>query len=531
MLGQPMPLLIPQVLGFKLRGELPEGATATDLVLTVTEMLRERGVVGKFVEFYGHGLAHLPLADRATIGNMSPEFGSTCAIFPIDAETLRYLEFSGRDAGAHRARRGVRQGAGPVARRALRGARLLRHDRARPRRGRAVAGRPQAPAGPRRAEPRAGRSSGSPSRTTCPEDDDDDRQPTVEFAALSFPASDPPASNEPPRRPPVHHDADAAGGGRRASRSDSARVGRRSPTARVTELDHGHVVIAAITCCTNTSNPSVMVAAGLLARNAVARGLRSKPWVKTSLAPGSKVVTEYLDRAGLTDDLEALGFHLVGYGCTTCIGNSGPLPREISRAVAGARPRRRLGAVGQPQLRGAHQPRREDELPRVAAARRRLRAGGDDGRRHRQRAARPGSRRQRRLPARRLAVQPRGRRDRRARPCARRCSAPPTRACSTATSAGTALVVPTGDRFAWDEDSTYVHLPPYFDGMPAEPPPVAGHRGRARARAARRLRHDRPHLAGRLDPARRPRRPVPAGARRRSRATSTPTARAAATTR
>ena len=141
MLGQPMPMLIPQVLGFKLRGELPEGATATDLVLTVTEMLRERGVVGKFVEFYGHGLAHLPLADRATIGNMSPEFGSTCAIFPIDAETLRYLEFSGRDAGARRARRGVREGAGAVAFRGLRGARVLGHDRARPRRGRAVAGR------------------------------------------------------------------------------------------------------------------------------------------------------------------------------------------------------------------------------------------------------------------------------------------------------------------------------------------------------------------------------------------------------
>ena len=339
MLGQPMSMLMPQVLGFKLSGELPEGATATDLVLTVTQMLRERGVVGMFVEFFGPGVAALPLADRATIGNMSPEFGSTCAIFPIDAETLRYLEFSGRPQERVDARRGLRQGAGPVARRGRRGADLLRHARARPVRGRALARRPEAPAGPRLADGVEGR---LPARARGPaarrrrgpevEEPDPD-----EASADSFPASDPPSSGD-------HngHDERApqtAAGRRRHRRPPGRRARRRYSTpvtledGTETELDHGHVVIAAITSCTNTSNPTVMLGAGMLARNAVAKGLKSKPWVKTSLAPGSKVVTEYLERAGLTEDLEALGFHLVGYGCTTCIGNSGPLPEEISDVV------------------------------------------------------------------------------------------------------------------------------------------------------------------------------------------------------
>src|SRR5579863_7721898 len=297
MLGQPLPMLIPQVVGFRLHGALREGATATDLVLTVTELLRERGVVGKFVEFHGAGLAGLPLADRATIGNMSPEFGSTCAIFPIDAETLRYLEFSGRP----------REQVELVE--AYAREQSLWHDESSPEPrfselleldlGSVV----PSLAGPKRPQDRVSLSDAKSAFRAALRDyvSTDARQADAydEAIAESFPASDPPA---------IH---------------------KSTPFA----LRHGHVVIAAITSCTNTSNPSVMIGAGILARNALARGLERKPWVKTSLAPGSKVVTEYLDRAGLTEPLERLGFNLVGYGCTTCIGNSGPLPQEISAAV------------------------------------------------------------------------------------------------------------------------------------------------------------------------------------------------------
>ena len=324
MLGQPMSMLIPQVVGFKLIGKLPEGATATDLVLTVTEMLRQRGVVGKFVEFYGAGLAGLPLADRATIGNMSPEFGSTCAIFPIDAETLRYLEFSGRPRELIELVEAYAKEQG------------LWHDE-----------NSEAPtysdeieldlstvvpsiAGPKRPQDRVPLTESKMSFRLAldgymPDDDEED-----DSLANSFPASDPVSTH----RPNGPKDAPRGWAGY------TQVADRRHVAAPVTladgtetELDHGHVVIAAITSCTNTSNPSVMLGAGILARNAVQRGLKSKPWVKTSLAPGSKVVTEYLDRAGLTEYLEALGFDLVGYGCTTCIGNSGPLPEEISEVV------------------------------------------------------------------------------------------------------------------------------------------------------------------------------------------------------
>ncbi|HWE58206.1 MAG TPA: aconitate hydratase AcnA [Solirubrobacteraceae bacterium] len=310
MLGQPMSMLIPQVIGFKLDGALPEGATATDLVLTVTEMLRRHGVVGKFVEFFGAGLAKLPLADRATIGNMSPEFGSTCAIFPIDAETLRYLEFSGR----------ARQQIELVE--AYARANGLWHDE-----------HSEEPtysdvlhldlstvvpsiAGPKRPQDRVQLSNSKAAfeqavQDYLPADGEED-----EALADSFPASDPVATH--------------INGGL------STKVKLTLADGTETELDNGYVVIAAITSCTNTSNPSVMLGAGLLARNAVQRGLRVKPWVKTSLAPGSKVVTEYLDRAGLTEYLDELGFNLVGYGCTTCIGNSGPLPPEVSKVVGEA---------------------------------------------------------------------------------------------------------------------------------------------------------------------------------------------------
>ena len=277
MLGQPMSMLLPQVVGFRLDGALPEGATATDLVLTVTEMLRAKGVVGRFVEFFGAGLARLPLADRATIGNMSPEFGSTCAIFPIDAETLRYLRFTSRPPEQIELVEAYAREQG------------LWHD--------------------------------------------EHSEPPVYSDTLALDLGDVEPSIAGPRRPQDRVPLSAA-----RERFHEALATFVEPSAAsvavADELDHGDVVIAAITSCTNTSNPSVMVAAGLLAKAAVARGLTSRPWVKTSLAPGSRVVTAYLDRAGLTEPLEALGFHLVGYGCTTCIGNSGPLPEEVSRAVA-----------------------------------------------------------------------------------------------------------------------------------------------------------------------------------------------------
>ncbi len=288
MLGQPVTMLIPQVIGFKLHGALPAGTTATDLVLTVTEMLRKKGVVDKFVEFFGDGLKNLPLADRATIANMSPEFGSTCAIFPIDAETIRYLELTGRPPEQVALVEAYARAQG-----------MWRSDGAAPAQYTDVVELDLATvesslAGPKRPQ---------------------DRVP-LRSAATIYRASVKKMAEE------------------RAQKSPNA-TGRAmaSVASRSFEVKDGAVLIAAITSCTNTSNPSVMIAAGLLARNANRRGLRAKPWVKTSLAPGSRVVTDYLLKAGLTSDLEALGFYTVGYGCTTCIGNSGPLRPEISEAV------------------------------------------------------------------------------------------------------------------------------------------------------------------------------------------------------
>jgi aconitate hydratase len=334
MLGQPMSMLIPQVIGFKLHGELPEGATATDLVLTVTELLRKKGVVGKFVEFFGPGVTSLPLADRATIGNMSPEFGSTCAIFPIDAETLRYMAFSGRPkelidlVEAYAKEQGLwhdEHAEEPTF------SDIVELD---------LSTVEPSLAGPKRPQDRIALSGAKEGfRSSLGELLGEDQVQEVahghdEAIAETFPASDPPANGAPGHEPDPHEPASApavAAGTVIAERSaSSVKVEMDGETF---DVDHGHVVIAAITSCTNTSNPSVMLAAGLLARNAVARGLTRAPWVKTSLAPGSKVVTEYYERAGLTGDLEALGFNLVGYGCTTCIGNSGPLPDEISKAV------------------------------------------------------------------------------------------------------------------------------------------------------------------------------------------------------
>ncbi len=327
MLGQPMSMLIPQVVGFRLEGRLPEGSTATDLVLTVTEMLRARGVVGKFVEFFGPGLAGLPLADRATIGNMSPEFGSTCAIFPVDAETLRYLEFSGRPTEqielveAYAREQGLFHDEGgeePAYSETL----ALDLESVVP-----------SLAGPKRPQDRVALTESRERFREALEGFAPEMNGHDEDVDGSFPASDPPSDSAPGHG--IH-----APGGPAAPPAATPVAARPRAGTPVTledgasfELDHGDVVIAAITSCTNTSNPSVMLAAGLLARNAVQRGLESKPWVKTSLAPGSKVVMDYYERAGLVEPLEALGFHLVGYGCTTCIGNSGPLPPEISAAV------------------------------------------------------------------------------------------------------------------------------------------------------------------------------------------------------
>ena len=287
MLGQPSSMLIPQVVGFKLAGKLPEGATATDLVLTVTQMLRKLGVVGKFVEFYGDGLAHLALADRATIANMAPEYGATCGIFPIDAEVLNYLRLTGRDAAQVALVEAYARAQG------------LWHDESTP--------HPQFSATLDLDLASVHPSLAGPKRPQ-------DRVLLEDVKASAAAAIKPLAS------------ARAAAG-----KTASPGTGR---LASGTTLHDGAVVIAAITSCTNTSNPAVMLAAGLVAQKAAARGLKAKPWVKTSLAPGSLVVTDYLQKAGLLHELEKVGFYLVGYGCTTCIGNSGPLPQEVSKAIA-----------------------------------------------------------------------------------------------------------------------------------------------------------------------------------------------------
>jgi aconitate hydratase len=324
MLGQPVSMLIPRVVGFKLTGEIPAGATATDVVLTITEMLRRHGVVGKFVEFYGEGVGAVPLANRATIGNMSPEFGSTAAIFPIDEETVRYLRLTGRsdDHIALVEAYAKEQG--------------LWHDPAREPvysetleldLGTVV----PSIAGPKRPQDRIALTDAKPAFRQAIRDytDDPDSDGVDEAGKESFPASDSPA--------PGSGDDEAAPVVFSAAEGGNGRPSKPVPVSSTDRgefvLDHGAVVIASITSCTNTSNPSVMVGAALLAKNAVEKGLAVKPWVKTSMAPGSKVVTEYYEKAGLWPYLEKLGYHLVGYGCTTCIGNSGPLSEEISAVV------------------------------------------------------------------------------------------------------------------------------------------------------------------------------------------------------
>ncbi|MGZ4633309.1 MAG: aconitate hydratase AcnA, partial [Actinomycetes bacterium] len=323
MLGQPVSMLIPRVVGFKLTGALPEGATATDLVLTITEMLRKHGVVGKFVEFYGAGVSAVPLANRATIGNMSPEYGSTVAIFPIDDETVRYLRMTGRD----------EQQVALVE--AYAKAQGLWHDpHAEPVYSETIeldlGTVVPSIAGPKRPQDRVSLSEAKLTFRSALRDyaSDGVESEVDEAGAETFPASDPPAVDHGNGQAGAPHPPHPSGPDRP---SNAVTITLEDGTQA--EIDHGAVVIAAITSCTNTSNPSVMIGAALVAKNAVEKGLSSKPWVKTTLAPGSKVVMDYYERAGLTPYLDKLGFNLVGYGCTTCIGNSGPIIPAVSEAV------------------------------------------------------------------------------------------------------------------------------------------------------------------------------------------------------
>ena len=464
MLGQPVSMLIPRVVGFKLNGDLPEGATATDLVLTITEMLRKHGVVGKFVEFYGPGVSALPLANRATIGNMSPEFGSTIAVFPIDQQTLDYLELTGRSSRAARAGRGVREGAGPLARPGRRAA-LLRAPRARPGDRGPQPRRSQAPAGPGRALRRQGVVPGRPRRLRR-RDRCRGRVRRVGRGVL------PGLRLAEPRVRQRSRSADRPPGG-----AGAAGPSRPSNPATITidgtecVVDHGAVAIAAITSCTNTSNPSVMIGAALLAKNAVEKGLQRKPWVKTTLAPGSKVVSDYYEKSGLTPYLDKLGFNLVGYGCTTCIGNSGPLIPEVSQAVndndlavvsvlSGNRnfegrinPDVKMNYLASPPLVVAYALAGSMDVDLFNDP-----LGQDtDGNDVYMRDIWPSPSEIERVIASAITSDMFG-------------------AGYADVFAGDeqwrSLPTPDGATFDWDPDSTYVRKPPYFDGMPDEPEPV-----------------------------------------------------------
>jgi aconitate hydratase len=481
MLGQPVSMLIPRVVGFKLSGELPAGATATDLVLTVTELLRRHGVVGKFVEFYGPGVTNVPLADRATIGNMSPEYGSTCAIFPIDDETLSYLRLTGRPdelvqlVEAYAKEQGMWHD--PAAE--PRFSETLELD---------LATVVPSLAGPKRPQDRVPLSNAKAIFRTAladyatTEPVQPDRRPGVppaaaqaavepigidESSAESFPASDAPAypSHGCPEDQP--HSVNVS--------DVSDRPSNRLPVTLASgdrvELDHGVVAIAAITSCTNTSNPYVMVGAGLLARNAVEKGLSSKPWVKTTLAPGSKVVTDYYDKAGLQPYLDKLGFQTVGYGCTTCIGNSGPLPEEVSAAVnegdlavvsvlSGNRnfegrinPDVKMNYLASPPLVVAYALAGSMDIDLTTEP---LGTGADGE------------------PVFLADIWPSPQDV--ARVVGEAISSEMYASSYADVFAGDArwqaIEVPAGDAFAWDPESTYVRKPPYFEGMSREPQPL-----------------------------------------------------------
>ncbi|WP_091939330.1 aconitate hydratase [Trujillonella endophytica] len=474
MLGQPVSMLIPRVVGFKLTGELPEGATATDLVLTITEMLRQHGVVGKFVEFYGAGVTAVPLANRATIGNMSPEFGSTAAMFPIDQETITYLELTGRSAAQVALVEAYAKEQG------------LWHD---PSREPAFSEYLELDlstvvpsiAGPKRPQDRVSLSDAKaafrevlPTYASHDVDGDEDQAAEAtssvdESVEESFPASDPASpfasGNGEAGKP---HDAVTAGGAKgRPSRP--TRVVMEDGTETV--VDNGHVVIAAITSCTNTSNPQVMIGAGLLAKKAVEAGLTSKPWVKTTMAPGSKVVTDYYEKSGLTPYLEKLGFYLVGYGCTTCIGNSGPLPEPVSAAVNEAdlavvsvlsgnrnfegriNPDVKMNYLASPPLVIAYALAGSMDIDITTEPL----GQGTDGQDVFLRDIWPSPQEVQRTIDQAVSAEQFGR---------------SYEDVFAGTEQWQNLPTPTGRTFDWDAQSTYVRRPPYFEGMPAEPAPV-----------------------------------------------------------
>jgi aconitate hydratase len=467
MLGQPVSMLIPRVVGFKLLGALPDGSTATDLVLTITEMLRQHGVVGKFVEFYGDGVSALPLANRATIGNMSPEFGSTIAVFPVDEETVNYLRFTGRTdeqidlVEAYAKAQGLWHDSAAEPRYSER----LELD---------LATVVPSIAGPKRPQDRIQVTDAKQSfrgALTAYVDHDADPVSGAYDEALeeSFPASDVPAAHDgvDGQTPARDYLSCAPSDGGRASNPAHVELA----DGNTFELDHGAVTIAAITSCTNTSNPSVMIGAALLAKKAVEKGLSSKPWVKTTLAPGSKVVSDYYERAGLTPYLDKLGFNLVGYGCTTCIGNSGPLIPEVSKAVndndlavvsvlSGNRnfegrinPDIKMNYLASPPLVVAYAIAGSMDVDLFTDP-----LGQDtDGNDVFLKDIWPS-------PAEVEKV------------IGEAITAEMFSSDYSDVFAGDerwkALPTPEGDTFAWDPDSTYVRRAPYFDGMPEEPEPV-----------------------------------------------------------
>ncbi|GLH98982.1 aconitate hydratase AcnA [Phytohabitans aurantiacus] len=463
MLGQPVSMLIPRVVGFKLHGEMPAGTTATDLVLTITEMLRQHGVVGKFVEFYGPGVSAVPLANRATIGNMSPEYGSTVAIFPIDAETVRYLELTGRSqeqvalVEAYAKRQGLWHD--PAAEPDYSERLELDLSTIEP-----------SLAGPKRPQDRVPLANAKTMFRSALGNYVDVEGPADEASAESFPASDSPTpghADDPADRP---HDLVSAAAGANGRASNPILV--KGDDGAEFELDHGAVVIAAITSCTNTSNPQVMLGAALLARNAVDKGLSRKPWVKTTLAPGSKVVMDYYERAGLTPYLEKLGFHLVGYGCTTCIGNSGPLPEAVSAAVNEAdlsvvsvlsgnrnfegriNPDVKMNYLASPPLVVAYALAGTMDIDLANEPL----GTGSDGQPVYLRDIWPSATEIEDVIAKAIA------------------SEMFTRDYADVFAGDErwqSLPTPTGDTFAWDGDSTYVRKPPYFEGMAREPQPVS----------------------------------------------------------